>query len=129
MLFYCSPCRCRSHSPWVLTTLTFTLAIYLRCCSLDYFITVQIICLGVSRIVSTPFIISEFSKPSPKQISLFVRFLFIREIFHLYISIQSSYLKEPGALAGTQMGNVVIFSYITVRVIIYSSNYKLNYLW
>ena len=67
-----------------------------RCCSLDYFLTISFNDLGSAYIVSTPFIniAIEFSKPSPKNIFLHSRFLFIRAVLLLKFPLGHSLLKS-----------------------------------
>lgn len=51
--------------------------------------------LGSACIVSTPFrILNPFSEPSPKDISLYPRFLFVRAVLQSDITVVFSFQKD-----------------------------------
>lgn len=84
LLFGSLPRGIRTLDPQINnTTLAFTQANYLSCCSLDYSITMHF-CLGVPYVVSTPFIsvFTEFREPSPNDMSPYQRLLFVSGILH-----------------------------------------------
>lgn len=95
-----------------------------RCCSLDYFFTISIIDLGTSCIVSTPFMNNQyiqFRESSPKEIFLYPRFRFVREVLLLKFLLRHSYYCAKSSALPTELRthHLLFLTYI-----IYQTSYR-----